>query len=55
MIFLHVCAGWLSGKEALFMETLTDEEVMQDMNKVLKMFLQTQSIPNMTKVIRLVH
>ncbi|BFZ02164.1 hypothetical protein BsWGS_05203 [Bradybaena similaris] len=50
----NVLVGWLSGAEALFLETLSDEEVMQDMDKVVRMFLQSQSqsIPNLTKVIR---
>jgi spermine oxidase len=48
----NVLVGWLSGSEALFLETLSDEEVMYDMDKLVKMFLQPQSIPNLTKVIR---
>uniref|UniRef100_A0A0B6ZE42 Amine oxidase domain-containing protein n=1 Tax=Arion vulgaris TaxID=1028688 RepID=A0A0B6ZE42_9EUPU len=50
----NVLVGWLSGKEALFLESLSDEEVMQDMDKVVRMFLQSQSkdIPKLTKIIR---
>lgn len=50
----NVLVGWLSGKEALFLESLTDEEVMQDMEKVVHMFLAslTDHIPNLIRVIR---
>ncbi|KAH9492971.1 hypothetical protein Btru_024011 [Bulinus truncatus] len=46
--------GWLSGKEAQFLETMTDEEIFQDMKEVIKTYLKSQSnnIPNLTKVMR---
>ncbi|XP_005092230.1 spermine oxidase [Aplysia californica] len=48
----NVLVGWLSGKEALFLESLTDDEVLEAMDKVVHMFLQGQDIPTLKKVIR---
>lgn len=44
--------GWLSGKEALFMESLTEEEVAEDMVGILKKFLKKKYIPKPKRVIR---
>jgi len=48
----NVVVGWLSGKEALFMESLTDDQVMEDMENLVHMFMQDQNIPKLIKVIR---
>ncbi|XP_067656296.1 spermine oxidase-like isoform X1 [Haliotis asinina] len=44
--------GWLSGKEALFMESLTEEEIGEDCVNVLKKFLRKDDIPPPKRVLR---
>ncbi|XP_021378631.1 spermine oxidase-like [Mizuhopecten yessoensis] len=48
----NVLVGWLSGKEALYMESLTEEQVGQDIVSFLKKFLKKKDIPQPKKVIR---
>lgn len=43
--------GWLSGKEALFMESLTEEEIGADCVAVLKRLLK-RDVPAPVRVIR---
>jgi hypothetical protein len=44
--------GWLSGKEALYMESLTEEQIGQDIVEALKKFLNKKDIPQPRKIIR---
>jgi spermine oxidase len=49
----NVLMGWLSGQEAEYMETLTDEEVGRQCVAVLKAFLsKTKPVPQLKKVTR---
>lgn len=52
--FIYYCLiiGWLSGKEALYMESLTEEQIGQDIVEALKKFLNKKDIPQPRKVIR---
>lgn len=45
-------AGWLSGKEALYMESLTEDQIAEDLVEVLKKFLQKDHIPSPSKIVR---
>lgn len=47
-----VLVGWLSGKEALYMESLTEDQIAEDLVEVLKKFLQKDHIPSPSKIIR---
>lgn len=48
----NVLVGWLSGKEALYMESLTEEQIGQDIVEALKKFLNKKDIPQPRKIIR---
>jgi hypothetical protein len=49
-----IVSGWLSGKEAEYVEMLTDEEVGRRCVEALKSFLgKTKPVPNLKKVTRL--
>lgn len=45
-------AGWLSGTEALYMESLTEDQIAEDLVEVLKKFLQKDHIPSPSKIVR---
>ncbi|GAB1603984.1 spermine oxidase-like [Argonauta hians] len=45
VIHKNVLLGWLCGSNALYMESLTEEQVGKDCAKVLSKFLQNQNIP----------
>ncbi|XP_076461064.1 spermine oxidase-like [Babylonia areolata] len=47
----HILVGWLSGKEALFMESLTEEQIGEDCIMVLKRILK-KDIPAPVRVLR---
>ncbi|KAK7109291.1 spermine oxidase-like isoform X2 [Littorina saxatilis] len=47
----RILVGWLSGKEALFMESLTEEQIGEDCVEVLKKMLK-KDIPPPVRVIR---
>ncbi|XP_014778480.1 spermine oxidase [Octopus bimaculoides] len=51
VIHKNVLLGWLCGSSALYMESLTEEQVAKDCAKVLGKFLQNPNIP-LPKVIR---
>ncbi|GAU88170.1 hypothetical protein RvY_00916 [Ramazzottius varieornatus] len=44
--------GWVSGTQAEEMETMTDEEVAEDCQRVLQSFLSTLVVPRPVRVIR---
>ena len=48
--------GWLSGREAEYMETLSDEQVTKDVISTLKQFLRRQNreLPTLRRMIRYV-
>jgi spermine oxidase len=48
----NVLVGWLCGREAEFMETISDEDVSQRCVEVLKTFLKNFHIPNLKRFIR---
>ncbi|KAK3743214.1 hypothetical protein RRG08_064067 [Elysia crispata] len=48
----NVLVGWLSGTEAMYLESLSDEQVMEDMEKMVSIFLPSKDIPKLLKVIR---
>ncbi|KAJ8317250.1 hypothetical protein KUTeg_005154 [Tegillarca granosa] len=55
LYIVHSCMfiiAWLSGKEALYMESLTEEQVGQDLVEVLKKILRKTDIPQPSKVTR---
>lgn len=47
----HLIAGWVCGKEAMFMESLSEEQIAEDCQGVLKKFLK-KDVPKPSKVIR---
>ncbi|XP_064599632.1 peroxisomal N(1)-acetyl-spermine/spermidine oxidase-like isoform X2 [Liolophura sinensis] len=47
----HVLIGWLSGREAMYIESLTEEQIGNDCVAVLKKFLK-KDIPKPKRVIR---
>ena len=49
---LFFSVGWLSGKEALYMESLNEDQIAEDLVEVLKKFLQKDHIPAPSKIIR---
>jgi len=51
-VYYCLIIGWLSGKEALYMESLTEEQIGQDIVEALKKFLNKKHIPQPRKVIR---
>ena len=55
-IYTHVSVllGWLSGREAEYMETLSDEQVTKDVIRTLKQFLKRQDreLPKLRRLIR---
>ncbi|KAK0057399.1 spermine oxidase [Biomphalaria pfeifferi] len=50
----NVLVGWLSGREAMYLESMSEEDLMRDMNRLVEMFVRTQrdTIPKLTRVIR---
>ena len=53
LLIIGLLLGWLSGKEAEYVEMLTDEEVGRRCVETLKAFLgKTKSVPNLKKVTR---
>ncbi|ESO98426.1 hypothetical protein LOTGIDRAFT_114635 [Lottia gigantea] len=48
----NILVGWLSGKEALFMESLTEEQIAEDSRDTLRKFLKNNDIPLPKRVIR---
>lgn len=51
VIHERILVGWLSGKEAVYMESLTEEQIGEDCVKVLKKVLK-KDIPSPIKIIR---
>nr|KAG5705245.1 hypothetical protein BaRGS_011271 [Batillaria attramentaria] len=51
VIHERILVGWLSGKEALYMESLTEEQIAEDCVKVLKKVLK-KDIPAPLRIIR---
>lgn len=51
-VYTNVLLGWLCGTCALYMESLTEEQVGRDCVKVLSKFLKKPNIPMPKKVIR---
>ena len=50
--FILLISGWLCGKEALYMESLSDEQIAVDCQNVLKKFLKKDDIPKPNKIVR---
>ncbi|CAH1784526.1 unnamed protein product [Owenia fusiformis] len=48
----NVLLGWISGKAAQYMESLTDDEVIDACMKVLEQFLKKDHIPRPRKIVR---
>ena len=51
-MFCCVFSGWLSGKEAKYSETLSDEEIGATCVKVLENFLKRKDLPKIKRVMR---
>lgn len=47
----HLLSAWVCGKEALYMESITEEQIAEDCQKILKGFLK-KDIPLPSKTIR---
>ena len=53
MIYVHLLIqGWLSGREAEFVEMLTEEEVGKKCVEAIKSFLNKKELPILKRVIR---
>ncbi|XP_050397042.1 spermine oxidase [Patella vulgata] len=48
----NILVGWLSGKEALYMESLTEDQIAEDCRDLLRKFLNRNDIPLPKRVIR---
>ena len=51
IVLLSSLTGWLCGKEAEYMETLTEQEIGKQCLEVLKSFLKGRSIPPLKRVV----
>ena len=49
--FNIIVTGWLSGREAEFIETLTEEEVGEKCVETIKQVLKTTDIPKLKRVV----
>ena len=48
---MSILPGWLCGKEALYMESMSEEQIAADCQNLLKKFLK-KDIPKPNKVLR---
>ena len=52
LVMVYTCiSGWLCGKEAMYMESLSEEQIAVDCQAILKKFLK-KDIPKPNKVLR---
>ena len=51
-VFRLFFTAWVTGKEALEMESLSEDQVIQDMMAVLRAFLGRDDVPKPRKIIR---